>query len=178
MKIKFLLLSSILLFSCSLNNISDDISSDFNTEKQSGSIYTELKEEISICKYYNLDMLSSYNYTRSYFEGLVQYFYNEEIPDFCIAGDILKMEYYGEIDEVIMESNNGSTYILDGELESIEYKQANIEKVSYSKKYSNEKNRYVFAVNDYEFDYILIDKEYHISLIDDTINYEELYASY
>ena len=88
------------------------------------------------------------------------------------------MEYYGEIDEVIMESNNGSTYILDGELESIEYKQANIEKVSYSKKYSNEKNRYVFAVNDYEFDYILIDKEYHISLIDDTINYEELYASY
>ena len=75
-----------------------------------------------------------------------------------MAGDTLRMEYYGDINEVVMESDNESTYILDGELKSIEYKKANVEKVTYSKKYSDEKNRFTFVVDGYDFDYILIDK--------------------
>ena len=86
-----------------MHNLNTNISSDYSSYNT--NISTENKEDMSICRYYNLDMLHSYDYTRFYFEGFAQNFYDQKMPDFCMAGDYIKMRYYGEINEVIIDQH-------------------------------------------------------------------------
>ena len=188
MKHKFLfLLIAAFCFACNNSNLSSDINSNICSSEEISSDKGELKEAISIYKYYSYDMLTSNKNSNAYSNGFAAKFLNSE-PSFHLAGDLVRMEYYGEVNEVIRDdvsisgdndSNIGISYMLNGEIESIEYIRADVNKATCERIYDISKERYVFKLDEYVFDYVLIDYSYRIILADDYLDDNfEVYVSY
>ena len=97
------------------------------------------------------------------------------------------MFYYGEIIEEIpiptetdssgnMYDNEIIEYTLNGEIERFEYKKAEVKSVPC--KIELKDNKYLFNVEDYYFDFILIDDKYNACSASQYSGEDNIYASY
>lgn len=190
MKIKNICIFAILLcVSCNQTSLSNDVNSNLNSSYEDiSSDKGELKAITSINSYSyfssNLDnkviVLNNFN------KSIINY-YNGILPDFCLAGDEIKMFYYGEIIGEIpiptetdssgnMYDNGIIEYTLNGEIERFEYKKAEVKSVPC--KIELKDNKYVFNVEDYYFDFILIDDKYNACSASQYSGEDNIYASY
>ena len=188
MKRKFLfLLIAAFCFACNNSNLSSDINSNICSSEEISSDKGELKEAISVYRYAEYSVPAWKDRVNSYADGFADKFLNSK-PSFHLAGDLVRMEYYGEVNEVIRDdvairgdndSNIGISYMLNGEIESIEYIRADVNKATCERIYDISKERYVFKLDEYVFDYVLIDYSYRIILADDYLDDNfEVYVSY
>lgn len=176
MKYKNIIISLILLSSCNYaNNTSDNNSMSINNILKS-------KNNIANYLYYYNDIKDETNLLDKVevIWGSINQYYNGTKPDFIIAGDNIKLNYYGDIitNGVTLDTPLlGNYYTIDGEIDSFEYIKANVENVQY-KINSYENGKKYIEISETKFNFIITDKEYHFCSINDIDENEVLYASY
>lgn len=87
------------------------------------------------------------------------------------------MEYIDSLSEDLNFSYPDS-YILEGEIFSIEYIKAEAKKVTYEKIYDENTSSYKIKVNNQLFEYVVKDKKYNITLPDELNDNIDIYVSY